>query len=121
MEGAMTTLSKSERSSAHGSALHAPGQYLELPIPIAIAASLLGLLILWLAPPALAMPMLSIVSFTIAITLALLAYYTKVDRRAEGLTLWDVAGVAALIWIGAGMLSEPEHIIQLFGHIMTAQ
>ena len=117
----MTTLWKSERSSAHGFALHSPGQYLELPILIAIAAALVGLLIFWLVPLSLVMPVLSIVSFTIAITLALLAYYTKVDRRAEGITLWDVAGVAALIWIGAGMLSEPEHVIQLFGHIMIAQ
>jgi len=118
------TLWKYERSSAYGFALHSPRQYLELhlelPILIAIAAAL-GLLIFWLVPLSLVMPALGIVSFTIAIILALLAYCTRVDRRAHGITIWDVAGICALIWIGAGMLSEPEYIIQLFGYIMMAQ
>jgi hypothetical protein len=116
----MTTLWKSERSSAYGFALHSPGQYLELPILIALAAAL-GLLIFRLVPLPLVMPALSIVSFMFAMILALLAYYARVDRRARGITLWDVAGVFALIWIGAGMLSEPERIIQLFDHITMVQ
>jgi hypothetical protein len=37
------------------------------------------------------------------------------------MTPWDVAGVFALIWVGAGMLSEPEHVVQLFDHIMMTR
>jgi hypothetical protein len=116
----MTTLWKSEHSPAFGFGLHSPGQYLELPILTALAAAL-GLLIFQLVPPPLVMPALSLVSFTIAMILALRAYCTRVDLRAHGITLWDAAGVFALIWIGAGTLSEPEHIIQLFDHIMMVQ
>ena len=119
MERAMT-LWKSERSSAYGDALHPPAGYLNLPILIASAAAL-GVLSFWLVPPPLTMPVLSIVSFTIAGILALLAYCNGVDRYAPGVTLWDVAGLSALIWIGAGMLSKPEHIVQLFGHLMTPE
>jgi hypothetical protein len=30
-----------------------------------------------------------------------------------------MAGAFALIWVAAGMLSEPEHIVQLLGHMMA--
>jgi hypothetical protein len=114
MERAMT-LWKSERSSAYGYALPPAGGHLTLPILIATAAAM-GVLSFWLVAPPLVMPLLSIASFTTALILALLAYRNGLDRHAHGVTLWDVAGVFALIWIGAGMLSQPEHIIQLFSH-----
>ena len=116
----MTTLWKFERSSAYEFALHSPGQYLELPIFTVLAAAL-GLLIFQLVPLPLVMPALSLVSFTIAMILALRAYSTRVDLHARGITLWDAAGIFALIWVGAGTLSEPEHVIQLFDHIAMVQ
>ncbi len=113
-------LRKSEHGSADGFTLHSPGQHLDLPVLISLAAAP-GLLLVWLVPLPLVLPALSIVSFTIAGVVALLAYHTGADRQANGITPWDVAGVFALIWVGAGMLSEPEHVVQLFDHITMTQ
>ena len=113
-------LRKSERSSAYGLTLHSLVQHLVLPVLIATTA-IAGLLLVSSVPHPLGMPALSIVSFTVAGIVALFAYYSGADRHADGITPWDVAGVFALIWVGTGMLSEPEHVVQLFGHIMMAQ
>jgi hypothetical protein len=112
----LVALWKSEHSSAYGSTLHSPGQHLDLPVLIALAAAH-GLLLVWLVPLPLVLPALSIVSFTVTGVVALLAYHSGADRHAGGITPWDVAGVFALIWVVAGMLSEPEHVVQLFYHI----
>jgi hypothetical protein len=111
---------KSEHSFAYGFTRHSPGQHLDLPVLIALAAAP-GLLLVWLVPLPLVLPALSIVSFTVAGLVALLAYHSGADRHADGMTPWDVAGVFALIWVGAGMLSEPEHVVQLFDHIMMTR
>jgi hypothetical protein len=118
MERAMA-LWKSEHSSAYGVAPHSAGQHLDLPVLIAFAAAP-SLLLAWLVPLPLVLPALSVVSFTIAGCVALLAYHSGADRHADGITPWDVAGVFALIWVGAGMLSGPEHVVQLFDHITMA-
>lgn len=86
-----------------------------------VTAAISMLMLASLVPPPLLMPVLSLVSFLAAGVIALFAYYSGADRHTPGITLWDVAGVFALIWIGAGMLSEPEHVIQLFGHVAMAQ
>ena len=33
------------------------------------------------------------------------------------MTFWDVAGFFAVIWVGAGMLSTPEHVVEFFDHM----
>jgi hypothetical protein len=119
MERAMA-LWKSEHSSAYGFTPHSPRQHLGLPFLIALAA-IPGLLLAWLVSLPLVLPALSILSFTIAGCIALLAYHSRADRHTDGITPWDVAGVFALIWVGAGMLSEPEHVVQLFDHIMMTR
>jgi len=86
-----------------------------------MAAAASGVLLVWLVPPPLVLPALGLVSFTAAVVLALFAYCSGADRHADGITLWDMAGAFALIWVAAGMLSEPEHIVQLLGHVMMAQ
>jgi hypothetical protein len=111
---------KSEHSSAYGFTLHSPGQHLDLPVVVALAAAL-GLLLVWLVPLPLVLPALSIVAFTVAGFVALLAYHSGADRHTDGITPWDVAGIFALIWVVAGMLSEPEHVVQLFDHITMTQ
>jgi hypothetical protein len=114
------TLWKSEHSSTHGPALHKLGPHLDLSV-VVLAAAASGVLLLWLVPPSLLLPAHGLVSFTAAGVVALFAYYSGTDRHADGITLWDVAGAFALIWVAAGMLSEPEHIAQLLGHVMMAQ
>jgi len=101
-------------------ALSKAGPQFAAMVATAAAVSLLLVFLLPL-PPALVLPALSFVSFAAAVIVALFAYYGGVDRHAEGVTLWDVAGVLVLIWIGAGMLSAPEQVVQLFGPMTTAQ
>jgi hypothetical protein len=86
---------------------------------IAIAAAP-AVVLAWLLPVALVPPALSIVSFAIAGGVALYAYCSGVDRDADGISAWDIAGAFALIWVAAGMLSEPETVLQLFGHAKMA-
>jgi hypothetical protein len=119
MERPMTVW-KSEHSFAYGLVRHSLGELLDLPLLIALATAP-GLLLVWLVPRPLVLPAISIVSFTLAGLVALWAYRSGIDRHTDGITLWDVAGVFALIWIGAGMLSEPAHVVQLFDHMMTTQ
>ena len=107
------TLWKSEHGSAYGVPLHFPGKRLDLPFLIAVGTAP-GLLLVGLLPLQLVLPALSIVSFTIAAFVALWAYRRGVDRHADGMTFWDVAGFFAVIWVGAGMLSTQEHVFELF-------
>ena len=114
------TLWKSEHDSTYGPALHKLEPRLDLSV-VVMAAAASGVLLVWFVPPPLVLPALGLVSFTAAVVVALFAYCSGANRRADGITLWDVAGAFALIWVAAGMLSEPEHIVQLLGHVMMAQ
>ena len=114
------TLWKSEHGSTYGAAFHKFRPHLELAV-VVVAAAASGVLLLWLVPPPLLLPALGLVSFTAAVVVALFASYSGADRHADGITLWDMAGAFALIWVAAGMLSEPEHIVQLLGRVMMAQ
>jgi O-antigen/teichoic acid export membrane protein len=114
------TLWKSEHGSTYGPALHNLEPHLNLSF-VVIAAAASSVLLVWLVPSPLALPALGLVSFTAAVVVASFAHYSGADRHADGITLWDMAGAFALIWVAAGMLSEPEHIVQLLGHVMMAQ
>jgi len=100
---------KTEHGSAPLSTPYVRAQQIDLAVLVAIPA----LLIVWLIPTPLILPAFSIVSFMIACIVALWAHHSGVDRRAPGLTLWDVAAVFALIWIGAGVISDRRDIVQL--------
>jgi hypothetical protein len=79
----------------------------------AAAAAPLLLLASWL-PPALVLPALSLAALACAGSAALIAWWRGARRHGDRLTLWDVAGATAFIGFAAGMLSEPDHIVQLF-------
>ena len=111
---------RSEHSSAYGLTLHTLAPQLGLAVLTATAATF-SLLLVWSVPLPLVMPALSTVSFLAAGIVALFAYYSGADRHSPDVTPWDVAGAFALIWVGAGMLTEPEHVVQLFGYITMAQ
>jgi hypothetical protein len=114
------TLWKSEQSVASGPAVHGRLDPPLLSLVVAATAAS-GLLLAWTVPTQLFLPALSFLSFAAAGMVALFAYYSGADRRTAGITLWDVAGVFALIWIAAGMSSEPEHVVQLLGHLTMAR
>jgi hypothetical protein len=75
----------------------------------------------WVTPAPLFLPSLSLLSLAIAGGLALLAWLLRVRRQTDDVNLWDVAGVCAFIGFAAGMLSQPEHVLGLFGHTSAGQ
>jgi len=113
------TLWKAEHDSTYGPALHKLARLDLSAVVMAAAAS--GVLLVWFVPPPLVLAALGLMSLTAAVVVALFAYCSGADRHADRITLWDMAGAFALIWVAAGMLSEPEHIVQLLGHVMMAQ
>jgi hypothetical protein len=100
--------------------LHVPARVLELAALFAIGAAPV-LLLLWAVPLPLLLPALSIGSFIIACVIALFAHCAGVDRTAPGVTPWDIVAVFRAIWIGAGMVSGPKQIVELFEQLATAQ
>jgi hypothetical protein len=70
--------------------------------------------LLLLIPLTLVPPVLSILSFVIACGVALYALFTKANRDAQGVAIWDIAGAFTFIWIIAGMMSNPNHLLDWF-------
>ena len=99
--------------------VHVPARALDLAALVAIGAAPV-LLLLWAVPLPLVLPALSIVSFVIACVVALFAHCSGVDRTAPGITPWDIVAVFTLIWIGAGMISGPKQIVELFEQLAMA-
>jgi hypothetical protein len=108
------TLQKFEQSSHYGPARHKLGPPVDLSV-VAATMAIVGVLLVWLVPPLLALPALSLLSLTAAGIVALLAYFSGADRHADGITLWDIAGAFVLMWVAAGVLSEPDHVVRQFG------
>lgn len=112
------TLWKTERGFAPLFTPKPSARHLDLAALVVIVAAP-GLVLLWLVPPPLVLPILSIVSFVIAGVAALVAHYAGIDRRAPGVSAWDIAAVFTLIWIGAGMMGDAKQFVELFGRFAT--
>jgi hypothetical protein len=78
---------------------------------LAIAAAVPLLLLASFVPRPLVLPVLSLTALGCAAVLALTAYWLRAPRHVESITLWDLAGGAALIGFAAGMLTGPEQIL----------
>jgi hypothetical protein len=81
---------------------------------LAVIVATPAILLLWLIPLPLVLPVLSIVSFAIAGIVAVVAHYSGIDRRAPGASAWDVVALFTVIWIGAGMLGGAKQFGELF-------
>jgi hypothetical protein len=90
--------------------------FLDLVGLIAIAAAPAFVLLL-LIPLPLVPPVLSILSLVIACAVALYALFTKASRDAQGVTIWDIAHAFTFIWIVAGMMSNPKHLLDWFDNL----
>lgn len=91
-----------------------------VPLGLAVTAVAAPLLTLKLLIPAHAvLPALGMVSITIAAVVTLFAWSTLAKRDRGHATLWDVSGSCVLIGFAAGMLSEPEHVIDFLGLART--
>jgi hypothetical protein len=69
-----------------------------------------------LVPRAAVLPALSLVAIAIAVMAATAAWWRKANRDAATITLWDVAGAFMLIGFAAAIMSQPENLMQVFGH-----
>ena len=81
---------------------------------IAAVEALPLILVAYLVPPALVLPILSIALLTTAGVLALIAWYIRSDRNANKMTVWDLAGACAFIGFAAGILGTPENVLAAF-------
>jgi hypothetical protein len=71
-------------------------------------------------------PALSILFFSYAAIVAMVAAWIHADRNLKNVTLWDVAGGFTLMGCTAAIFSEPDHVALLFeqlfeGHSDTPQ
>jgi hypothetical protein len=78
------------------------------------AAPLLALTALLPRPQVL--PALCLLALAGAGVAALYAWWRNANRHAQRVTGWDVAGALVFIGCAAGMLSDAESILELFGH-----
>ena len=101
------------------STLDAPARKLGEAVVVALAV-VLGLVLLWLISLPLFLPVLSMVSFMAASAATLFAHYSGVDRHAPGITAWHIAAIFASIWIGAGVMSDRKHIVELLDRLTMA-
>jgi membrane protease YdiL (CAAX protease family) len=93
----------------------------DIPLALVFAAAAAPLVMLKLLVPAPGvLPALSMVSIGSAAVVALFAWSTLSKRDRDHVTLWDVSGACALIGIAAGILSQPEHVIEFLGLASTA-
>lgn len=86
------------------------------PLGPRLAAGVAGLVLLaaFLAaasslPRPLVLPILSLAALGIAAAVALFAWRRPIQRDAEHVTYWDVAGALTFLGVSAATLSEPEH------------
>jgi hypothetical protein len=107
---------KMEYGSERKFVIDDPFRLLDIVGLIAIATAPAFVLLL-LIPLPLVLPVLSILSFTIACGAALYALFTKASRDAQGVAIWDIAGAFTFIWIVAGILSNPRHVLDWFDNL----
>jgi len=77
------------------------------------------LVVAWLALPTVFLPALSLTALAASALVALFARRLGTFAGRAGITGRDVAGGLAFLGFAAGMLSKPEQVLQLFGHMPT--
>ena len=81
-------------------------------LPFALAAPAVPSLLLF--NTSLVLPSLSVFALASAAIVALLAWGVKSKRHSAHITLWDLSGVYAFVGFAAGMLSEPQHVLEFW-------
>jgi hypothetical protein len=56
---------------------------------------------------------MSLIALAFSALVALAAWCLSSDRNGVGITLWDVSGAFAFIGFTAGMLGDPQHVLEL--------
>jgi hypothetical protein len=81
---------------------------------LALIAAVPGFIVIRLMSAPLMLPAFSLAWLVNAGCVALLAGCLRTKRCTDYVNLWDVAGAYAFIGFAAGMISKPEHVLQLF-------
>ena len=77
---------------------------------LAVTVPPTGFLLLTRTP--LLLPSMSLVALATSAIVALAAWCSSSDRHGAGITLWDVSGAYAFIGFAAGMLSDPQQVLE---------
>jgi hypothetical protein len=88
--------------------------HVALAAMVSIAATPI-LLAFVLVPRIAVLPAISFAALAMAAVAALAAWLRQAPRHGVKVTLWDVAGALVLIGCAAAMLTEAEHLVELFG------
>jgi hypothetical protein len=78
----------------------------------AVVIPLVGFLLSVRGP--LVLPSVSVVALASAAIIALAAWCMSADRNSAGISLWDVSGAYAFIGFAAGMLSDPQQVVEFW-------
>jgi len=99
--------------SAVASATHSHWSHVASAILLsAVAVPPIGFLFLVRTP--LILPSIAVISLASAAIIALAAWCMSSDRNSPGISLWDISGAYVFIGFAAGMLSEPQQVMELF-------
>jgi hypothetical protein len=79
---------------------------------LTLAAPPILSLLMFEAP--LVLPSLSVISLGLAGIVALLAWATASKPDRAQITLWDLSGLYAFLGFAAGMLSEPQYLMEFW-------
>jgi 4-hydroxybenzoate polyprenyltransferase len=96
--------------ASHANTMHWPSAAIQLPL---LAIATLTLPIAWIVPGELWLPSICIAALGLAGIATATAWTLKRDDDEANVNFWDFAGVLALIGFGAGMLSDPQAVVQL--------
>ena len=77
---------------------------------LAVTVPPIGFLLLARTP--LLLSSMSLIALAISAIAALAAWCLSSDRHGVGITLWDVSGAYAFIGFAAGMLSDPQQVLE---------
>jgi hypothetical protein len=88
--------------------------HVALAAMVSIAATPI-LLAFVLVPRIAVLPAISFAALAMAAVAALAAWLRRAPRHGVKVTLWDIAGALVLIGCAAAMLTEAEHLVELFG------
>jgi hypothetical protein len=87
---------------------------------LVLVAAIPGIVVLLLTS-APVLPALSQLCLVNAGCAALLALCLRAKCNDDPINLWDVAGLYAFVGFAAGMISKPEHVLQLVGPVIPVQ
>lgn len=89
--------------------------HLALSVLVLLAAAPI-VLVAALVPRVAVLPALSLAAIAIAMIAGAVAWWRQAKQHTATVTLWDVAGAFMLIGCAAAMMSQPENLLQVFGH-----